>query len=459
MLRSGPPHPFFPLAPGDMLLPTSWMHEFRYRQGQLHCEGANLHALARKHGTPLYVYSKKTIESHFTRLDRSLAGIPHMICYAMKANSNLAVLSTLARLNSGFDTVSAGELYRVVKAGGAPSRCVFAGVGKTDDEIRYALRLGIHAFNVESEAELHRIQRIASRLGKKAPIALRVNPNVQARTHAKITTGTYENKFGIPYEEIDRIYDEASRMSHIRLRGVQMHIGSQITTVGPFTQAVRKMLPLVRSLRDRYRLEFFSIGGGIGIVYRPALESGTMTWWDPQKTSRKAGASSLPLTIDLYARTLAPLLQPLKMKILLEPGRFMVGNAGVLITRVEYLKRTGRKNFVIVNAAMNDLIRPAFYDSYHQIVPLDQRSQTSTVSSDVVGPICESGDYFAKERPLPPMQEGDLLALMSAGAYGFAMASNYNSRPRVAEILVSGKSAKLVRRRETLGDLVRGERS
>ena len=433
------------------------MHEFRYRRGRLACEGVDLESLAQRHGTPLYVYSRRTLEGHFTRLRKALAPLDALVCYAMKANSNLAILSSLARLGAGFDTVSAGEIYRVVRAGGDPRRCVFAGVGKTEEEIRYALRMGILGFHVESEAELRRVHTVAAAMRRKAPVALRINPDVDAHTHAKITTGTYENKFGIPIERAEVLYEAASRLPWIELVGVQMHIGSQITTVAPFARAVRKILPLVRSLRDRFRIRYFSIGGGIGIVYRPALESGSPSWWKPSAI-RRSGRAALPLTIDLYARTLLPLLRPLGMQILLEPGRFIVGNAGVLITRVEYLKHTGHKNFVIVDAAMNDLIRPAFYDSWHQIVPLRERATEGGMVADVVGPICESGDFLAKNRPLPSLREGDFLALMSAGAYGFTMASNYNSRPRPAEVLVSGKSSRLVRRRERLADLVHGER-
>jgi diaminopimelate decarboxylase len=438
------------------------MHEFCYRKGKLYCEGVEVDSLIKKYGTPLYVYSQKTITEHYRRLHKALAPLDRMIFYAMKANSNLGILSCLAKMNAGFDTVSGGELYRVVKAGGKPSRCVFAGVGKTEEEIRYALKIGIYCFNVESEAELRRINRIAASMRKVAPISLRVNPNIEAKTHSKITTGTYENKFGIAYEQIVPLYEFAARMPFLKLKGVQIHIGSQITTVAPFSKAVHKVLPLVRSLRDRYKLEFFSIGGGIGIVYRPALESGHRDWWDPKHEHihrHFAGKADMPLTIDLYARTLIPLLKPLGMKILLEPGRFIVGNAGVLITRVEYLKRTGQKNFVIVDAAMNDLIRPAFYDSYHQIVPVNQdlNGNSKRVKCDVVGPICESGDFFAKDRELSIMREGDHLGIMSTGAYGFTMSSNYNSRPRPPEVLVDGKKAKLARRRETLGDLIRGE--
>jgi diaminopimelate decarboxylase len=438
------------------------MHEFYYRNGRLHCEDVDVQALAEKHGTPLYVYSRKTIESHYLRLHEALEPLDHQICYAVKANSNLAVLSSLARLKAGFDTVSGGELYRVVKAGGDPRRCVFAGVGKTEEEIRYALQIGIYCFNVESEAELRRINKIAREMRKKAPVSIRVNPNVEAKTHAKITTGTYENKFGIAFEQVEEIYQKASLMPNIHLRGVQIHIGSQITTVAPFSKAVKKMIDLVKELRDQYHLEFFSIGGGIGIVYRPALESGRNKWWTPIPEGRggaKPGRSALPLTINLYARSLVPLLKPLGMKILLEPGRFMVGNAGILLTKVEYLKKTGVKNFVIVDAAMNDLIRPAFYDSYHQIVPVREHPKNQVqIKCDIVGPVCESGDYFAKDRMLVPVREGDYLAIMSSGAYGFAMASNYNTRPRPAEILISGKKAILARERETLADMIKGER-
>ena len=433
------------------------MHEFRYRRGRLTCEGVNLESLAQRHGTPLYVYSRRTLEGHFTRLRKALSPLDALVCYAMKANSNLAILSSIARLGAGFDTVSAGEIYRVVRAGGDPQRCVFAGVGKTEEEIRYALRMGILGFHVESEAELRRVHTVAAAMRRKAPVALRINPNVDAHTHAKITTGTYENKFGIPMERAEALYEAASRLPWVKPVGVQMHIGSQITTVAPFARAVRKILPLVRSLRDRFHIRYFSIGGGIGIVYRPALESGPPSWWKPS-TVRRSGRAALPLTIDLYARTLLPLLRPLGMQILLEPGRFIVGNAGVLVTRVEYLKHTGHKNFVIVDAAMNDLIRPAFYDSWHEIVPLRERATEGGMVADVVGPICESGDFLAKNRSLPALREGDFLALMSAGAYGFTMASNYNSRPRPAEVLVSGKSSRLVRRRERLADLIHGER-
>src|SRR5262249_22037948 len=374
----------------------------------------------KKFGTPLYVYSQRTLTDHFQKLDRALAPLDHVICFALKANSNAAVLRTMANLGSGFDIVSEGELRRVLAAGGDPKKCVFAGVGKTEKEIEFALRQGIYSFNVESEPELARINRVAAGLKRIAPVAVRVNPNVNARTHVKITTGTYENKFGIAFEVVEKVYARAAKLRNIRLRGLQMHIGSQLTEIRPFESAVRKVVPLIQKLVRKYALEFFSIGGGMGIVYQPALASGSPDWWH-------GAAAKRILTPARYAATLVPLLQPLGLRILIEPGRFIVGNAGILVTRIEYVKRTGRKNFVIVDAAMNDLIRPAFYDSYHEIVPLTRRNG-ATIPSDVVGPVCESGDFFCKDRPLPKVGEGDHLALLSAGAYGFVMASNYNSR-------------------------------
>jgi diaminopimelate decarboxylase len=368
----------------------------------------------------------------------------------MKANSNLSVLRVLANLGSGFDIVSGGELQRVIAARGDPRRCVFAGVGKTEAEIEFALRQGVYSFNAESEPELQRINRIAARLKKVAPIAVRVNPGVDAYTHAKITTGTYENKFGIVLEQIEGVYARASKLKNLRLRGVQMHIGSQVTKTSPFEQAVRKVLPLVRRLTEKHALEFFSIGGGLGIVYQPALASGSDHWW-------KTPVAKNILTPAKYAARLVPLLRPLGLRILLEPGRFIAGNAGILVTRVEYVKRTGKKNFVIVDAAMNDLIRPAFYDAYHEIVPVTRKGG-ATMKVDVVGGVCESGDYFCRDRPLPKAGEGDCLALLSAGAYGFVMAFNYNTRPLAAEILVSGKRAAVARKRQPVKEIWSGEK-
>jgi len=416
------------------------MHDFHYLNGRLHCESASIEALVKKHGTPLFIYSQHTLEDHFAKLEAALAPLDHLVCYAIKANSNQAVLRTFAALGAGFDIVSQGELERVIAAGGNPGACVFAGVGKTEAEIEFALRQGIYSLNAESEPELERINRVAARLKLVAPVAVRVNPNVDAHTHAKITTGTYENKFGIALEQIESVYTRASKLRNLRLAGLQMHIGSQLTEVAPFEEAVRRITPLVQRLAERHHLEFLSIGGGLGIVYQPALESGPSAWW------RTAKAKDI-LTPALYGERLVPLLKPLGLRVLIEPGRFLVGNAGILVTRVEYVKRTGKKTFAIVDAAMNDLIRPAFYDAYHQIVPLRARAGR-LVSTDVVGPICESGDYFCKDRPLPKVAEGDYLALLSAGAYGSVMASNYNSRSLAAEVLVRGRRAAVVRRRQ-----------
>ncbi len=430
------------------------MHAFQYQNGELFCEQVALSQLAAQHGTPLYVYSGGTVRDHFTRLDAGLAGLDHLICYAMKANSNLAVLNLLAKCGAGFDIVSGGELFRVVKAGGDPGKCTFAGVGKTREEIVYALEQGVYSFNVESEAELRYINQVALEMGKIAPVAVRLNPNVDAKTHAKISTGKSENKFGIEFDHIWGVYERAAaELPNIRLRGAQMHIGSQITSVSPFEQAVAKVVPLVAQLKERFGLEFFSIGGGIGIIYRDSLASGGKQWW-----CQAGSEETAPLTIERYTAALAPLLQPLGMRILLEPGRFLVGNAGVLLTRVLYEKRGSVKTFKIVDAGMNDLIRPTLYEGHHEIVPLKQPAAgESKELVDVVGPICESGDFLAQNRELPPVHAGDLLAVMSAGAYGFVMASNYNSRPLPAEILVDGATARVVRRRQTLDDLIVGE--
>jgi diaminopimelate decarboxylase len=428
------------------------MHSFRYIQNRLHAEGCDLDSLAEKHGTPLYVYSSATIRDHFTRLDGALDRLDHLICYAVKANSNLAVLNLIAKLGGGFDIVSGGELFRVLQAGGQASKCTFAGVGKTRAEIEYALREGIYCFNAESEAELRHINRIAGELGKKASVALRVNPNVDAKTHAKITTGKSENKFGIDFDRVADVYAKgAEDCAHLEIKGIQMHIGSQLTSVEPFVEAVKKVLPLVEQVKQRHHIKFFSIGGGLGIVYRQSLDSGMAEWWS------KEGEECHPLTINTYASALVPLLEPLGLRILLEPGRFMVGNAGVLLTKVLYEKAGNAKNFVIVDAGMNDLIRPTLYEGWHQIVPTEAPATKETQKADIVGPICETGDFLAQDRDLPPVKRGDVLAVMSAGAYGFTMASNYNTRPLAAEVLVDGKKAHLVRERQTLEDIVRGE--
>src|SRR5271154_2332091 len=427
-----------------------FMHDFRYVGNKLFCESVAIETLAKKFGTPLYVYSQRTLTDHFQKLDSALAPLDHLVCFAMKSNSNLAVLRTIANLGGGFDIVSGGELQRVIAAGGGPRPRGFFGVGKTEAEIEFALKKNIYCFNAESEPELQRINKVAARLKKIAPVAVRVNPNIEAKTHAKITTGTYENKFGIAFEDIEAVYARTAKLKHIRLRGLQMHIGSQLTDVTPYELAVKKVLPLVKKLAAKYKLEFFSPGGGLGIIYNPALASGAASWWKPP-------AAKGILTPASYAEKLLPLLKPLGLKILIEPGRFIVGNAGILVTQVEYVKRTGKKNFVIVDAAMNDLIRPAFYDSYHEIVPLTKKSG-AMISSDVVGGICESGDYFCKDRPLPKVGEGDFLALLSAGAYGSVMGSNYNARPLATEGLVNGRKIAALRERQPMKQIWAGEK-
>ncbi|MEP6821119.1 MAG: diaminopimelate decarboxylase [Chthoniobacterales bacterium] len=430
------------------------MHAFRYLNGSLHCENVDLARVAQEHGTPLYVYSAGTILDHYRRLDAALSELDHLICYAVKANSNRAILRLLRDEGAGFDIVSGGELFRVRAAGGEAARCTFAGVGKSREEIAEALDTGVFCFNVESEAELEYINRIAAHNGVRAPIALRVNPDVEAGSHKYVSTGRSENKFGIALGRIAQVYAAAARMSHIKIRGVQMHIGSQITRAQPFAEAIKKIAPTVLELQDRYAIEFLSIGGGMGIVYHSSFASGRGDWWRDETNSEAKDA----LTIDEYAAAIVPPLKQLGVRILLEPGRFLVGNAGVLLTRVRYLKQAEQKKFVIVDAGMNDLIRPALYQSYHEIVPVREPASAVRERVDVVGPVCESGDFFAQERALPELQEGDLAAIMSAGAYGFVMASNYNSRPLPAEVLVQGDHSSLVRERQTYADLAHGER-
>ena len=430
------------------------MHSFRYRDGHLCCEDIDLTRVARAFGTPTYVYSAGTILDHYARLYAALAPLDRLICYAVKANSNHAIVKLLVRAGAGFDIVSGGELFRVLSAGGESDKCTFAGVGKSRDEIEYALEQGVCSFNVESESELEAIERIARAKSVRAPIALRVNPDVDAHTHQYISTGSHQNKFGIPIDQVRGVYERASRMSNIAIVGVQMHIGSQITDAKPFASAIEKVLPLVRDLKSKYNIQFFSIGGGMGIIYRRALESGSGKWWHDHGPSSAGSAFS----VRDYADAIVPPLRDLGLRILVEPGRFLVGNAGVLLTRVRYIKQTGAKKFAIVDAGMNDLIRAALYQSYHEILPVEEmKSETKIGKIDIVGPVCESGDFFALDREMPELQEGDLLAIMSAGAYGFTMASNYNSRPLPAEALIKGDKFALIRRRQTLEDLTRGE--
>jgi len=428
------------------------MHHFHYHGQNLHCESVDLAAVAQLHGTPTYVYSAQTITDNYRRLTASLAGLDVQLCFAMKANSNLAVLRLFSNLGAAFDLVSGGELRRVLAAGGSASRSVFAGVGKTEAEIRFALEAGVFGFHVESEPELARINHVAGQLGRKAPIAIRINPDVDAKTHAKITTGKSENKFGIPLKYAAAAYEAAAQYPHLSIQGVQMHIGSQLTSAAPFVEAVKKVIPFAIQLKRLYGITYFSIGGGIGIVYQDALASGDAAWWDARSEGER------PLTPEAYGAALQPLLAPLGLKILLEPGRFLVGNAGVLLSRVEYLKRGSGKNFLVLDAAMNDLVRPAMYEAYHELVPLLRDTSRPALTADLVGPICESGDCFAKDRTLQTLGEGELVAFMSAGAYGYTMASRYNARALPAEVLVQGSAFELVNPRDTFAEMIAGER-
>jgi len=459
------------------------VHSFHYRDGQLHCEDVDLGRVAEQFGTPLYVYSAGTILDHYRRLDAALTPLDHLICYAVKANSNRSILKLLGGEGAGFDIVSGGELYRVLAAGGDPANCTFAGVGKSREEIEYALQRRVYSFNVESEAELEYIDRIAGTKRSRAPIALRANPDVDPRTHEYISTGSHENKFGIALDRLAAVYERAAKMRNIDIVGVQMHIGSQITDAQPFAEAIKKVAPIVRDLKSKYGIEFFSIGGGLGIVYESSFESGAKEWWDSKPIRSTSRIESKNLSIQQYVDAILPPLRELNLRILLEPGRLLVGNAGVLLTRVRYIKQTGEQKFAIVDAGMNDLIRPALYHSYHEIVPVEEprslgeavsfparkstrlRQATAGQASkskrfekiDVVGPVCESGDFFALDREMPDVREGDLLAIMSAGAYGFVMASNYNSRLLPPEALVRGDSFALIRKRQIWEDLVRDE--
>ena len=451
------------------------MHHFAYHGQKLHCESVDLAAIAQLYGTPTYVYSAATMTGNYTRLAGGFdgSGLDVQICYAVKANSNLAVLRHFAKLGAAFDFVSGGELRRALAAGSDATRSVFAGVGKSEAEIRLALESKIHALHIESEPELARVNHVAAKLGVTAPVAFRVNPDVDAHTHAKITTGTAANKFGIPLERAAAAYEAAAKLPHIALRGVQMHIGSQLTTLAPFVEATQKLAALASELKTRHGIEYISLGGGLGIVYENALASGPREWWDAQPAATRPltqgivailgdkwdaqSADTRPLTPEAYGAALAPLLKPLGLKILLEPGRYLVGNAGVLLSRVEYLKRAQGKNFLILDAAMNDLVRPAMYDAHHEIVPLARDTTRPALTADIVGPVCETGDTFARDRRIQQVGEGEYVALMSAGAYGSSMSSRYNSRPLPAEVLVHGSAFDLVRARETFDNQIAGE--
>ncbi len=428
------------------------MHRFHYVGQNLHCESVDLATVAQLYGTPTYIYSLGTIADNYNRLAKSLSGLDVQICYAMKANSNLALLKHFANLGAGFDLVSGGEIRRVIAAGADVKKSVFAGVGKTEAEITLALESGVFSFHVESEPELARIDHVAGKIGVKAVIAIRVNPDVDAKTHAKITTGKSDNKFGIPLKFASAAYEAAAKYKNIEIRGVQIHIGSQLTEVTPFVEAVEKLLPFVAELKARYGITYFSVGGGIGIVYQDALASGQQAWWDAQSADQR------PITPEAYGAALVPLLKPLGLKILLEPGRFMVGNAGILVARVEYLKRGHGKNFLILDAGFNDLVRPAMYESYHEIVPVHRDTTRRALKADIVGPICESGDCFAKDRQLQELGEGEFVAFMSAGAYGASMASRYNTRSLPAEVVVNGSIFELATARESFEAMIAAEK-
>ncbi|WP_126452132.1 diaminopimelate decarboxylase [Sulfuriflexus mobilis] len=408
---------------------------FAYADKVLHAEAVSLEAVAAQCGTPCYVYSRAAIESQWRAFDAAFAGRAHLVCYAVKANSNLAVLNILARLGSGFDIVSVGELERVLAAGGDASRVVFSGVGKRPDEIARALEVGIRCFNVESEAELERINQVAGRVGKTAPVSLRVNPDIDAGTHPYISTGLKENKFGIPIEKAADAYARAAELEHLQIHGIDCHIGSQLTELSPFAEALARTLTLVDTLAaGGISLQHIDIGGGVGICY----------------------ANETPPSPADYARTITEVLGNRPQEIIIEPGRAIVGNAGVLLTRVEFLKHGDERNFAIVDAAMNDLMRPSLYGAWQAIDAVCPRPAPMAQMYDIVGPVCETGDFLGKQRLLA-LQQGDLLAVRSSGAYGFSMSSNYNSRPRAAEVMIDADKVHVIRERESLADLTRGE--
>ncbi len=412
------------------------MNLFKYRANELYAEDVPVKKLAEKYGTPLYVYSYNTLLRHFKAYDDAFDGYPHIICFAVKSNPNTSVISLFAKQGGGADIVSGGELYVALKAGISPKKIVYAGVGKTAEEIRFALKSKILMFNVESENELKEIDRVAGIMKKKAPIALRINPDIDPGTHPYITTGMKKHKFGIPIDAALEYYRFASKLKNINVVGVHKHIGSQITKIAPFVDALKRILILIDKLNEQgTEIKYLDVGGGLGISYKDE---------EP------------PVPKDL-ADKLIPLLEGRKLTLIMEPGRSIVGNAGILVTKTLYLKEGEDKEFVIVDAGMNDLIRPSLYDAYHRIEPV-VKNKRETVPSDVVGPICESGDFLARGRELNRVKQGEYLAAMSAGAYGFSMSSNYNSRPRAAEVMVKGKEHFLIRKRETYQDLVRNER-
>lgn len=410
------------------------MHYFEYRSGELHCEGIPLRKIAGDVGTPVYVYSEQTLRRHVRVFDEAFQSVPHLICYAVKANSNINILRKFSEWGTGFDIVSGGELFRVLRAGGSAEKTIFAGVGKTADEIRYALDAGILFFNVESSAELELIHNIARAANKAARVSIRANPNVDPRTHPYISTGMQKHKFGVSLPDARELYRSARQLSNIEVVGVQCHIGSQITEIAPFEEALASLREFILELRaEGVGMKYLDFGGGLGISYN----------------------AEEPPSPAVYGAAVANATRDLGLTVVLEPGRVIVGNAGILLARVLLKKDQGTKRFLIVDAGMNDLIRPALYGSHHQLWPVLPRQEKETV--DVVGPVCESADFIAKDRDVAVLEPGELLAVMSAGAYGFSLSSNYNSRPRAAEVLVDGDTYRVIRERESYEDLVRLE--
>jgi diaminopimelate decarboxylase len=412
------------------------MHDFHYQGDELFCEEVPIRQIAEQVGTPCYIYSHKTLIRHFHAFDQAFQAIPHIVAFAVKSNSNLAVLRLLANEGSGADIVSGGELFRALKSGMPPNKIVFAGVGKSKEEIRYALESDILMFNVESPGELQQINEVAGTMGLHARVALRINPDIDPQTHPYISTGLKKSKFGIGAERALEEFDAAGKLPHIDVVGVHSHIGSQLTQVTPFVDALKKAIGLIQTLQAKgFNIQYLNIGGGLGITY----------------------SDETPPHPKELAAAISPLLQTVSCQIIMEPGRSIVGNAGILVTKVLYNKDGANKLFVIVDAAMNDLLRPSLYEAHHDIQPVMKNESSVVNTVDVVGPICESGDFLAKDRKMPQTRPGDLLAVMSAGAYGFTMSSNYNSRPRVPEVLVKGKDIIVIRKRESYEDLIRGE--
>ena len=413
------------------------MHYFKYRNNKLYCESVDIERIAEKVGTPFYLYSHKTLIDHYTKIKQAFKSLRPLVCFSMKSNSNLSVIKALVKAGAGLDIVSGGELFKAKQVKADPKKIVYASVGKTPLEINNALASGILLFNVESVPELAMINKLCGRLKKTAQVAIRVNPGVKAKTHKYITTGAKDNKFGIDEDTLFEIFDEKEKFRNIDIAGIHIHIGSQITESMPFVKAIKKVSTLIALLRKKgHRIDYLNIGGGLGIVYK----------------------KERPQTAKVFAKSVMPLIAKLNVKLILEPGRFISGNSGILVARVLYVKKSYRKNFIIADAAMNDLVRPSLYGAFHEILPLKRSSlNTARAKFDVVGPICESGDFIAKDRALPVFKEGDFLAVMSAGAYGFSMSSNYNARLRVAEVMVLNGKYYVIRRRETYEDLIRGE--